>query len=146
MKKIIEKRNKAGLELYNLLKDFSDTSLNEWDDDNNLVKIFIHEFMIYLSGHLLWKIDPPDENDFSIVDIPYLTKSFIDNPKILKGEKSFFKLRLKKRNLKGIIYNFLFFVNSLLLERKKPRKILEISESAELCVPLIDFAYAAKKL
>ena len=92
MKKIIRERNSAGMEAYKSLSDFSNTRLSEWNDDHNLIKIFMHEFMIYLSQHLLWKIDPPNEYDLSMEKIPYVTKSFLNDPKIPHENNCSFKL------------------------------------------------------
>ena len=104
----------------------------------------MHEFMIYLSQHLLWYL-PPNEYDLSAGKDTICNKEFLNDPKIPHENNYSFKLVNLNRAIKIVMLNLLFLISSVSLFSRTKKKVLEISEFSQLCIPLKDFFYEAKK-
>lgn len=85
-KREIEWRNEEGMRTIDWLHSISKYECFNPEDENNLVKIFFHEIIIFLTGHLIWR-DQEEHLDNALLQsddtpLPYVSKSLWKEPNL----------------------------------------------------------------
>ena len=87
----VNARNKQGVSLFFTVRNWSEYLSESWSDNDNIVKIFFHPLMVFLSGHLYYQNHEDSVlKAESKVSFPYIDRHFFIFPQqfVVKSKKS----------------------------------------------------------
>ena len=141
---MINVRNKAGLVLFEELLVLAEQETDRIGDEDNLVKIFMHQIMIFLTGHIIQKNQELDGiTSFESGAFPFVNRQFFAAP------YSFESRAVKKSKLQKIPTGLLNFATALIffiVNWRFPKLRLDLCVSSNLSVSTVKLVIMAIKL
>lgn len=140
----VDARNQAGVALFEELLVLAENNVAGIDDEDNLVKIFMHQIMIFLSGHLIQMRGEFDGMKYSEQNsFPFVDRSFFLKPSVF-GKKQGTKSR--KQKIPTFALNFLTLLIFFIFNLRFSKLRMELCVNSKLSVSSVKLAMCAIKV
>lgn len=128
----LNKRNQFGLEIYEELLALAERESENVEDEDNLIKIFMHQLMIFLSGHYMHKTGEFDDFQVSVdASFPFVSSRFFESPERFASRR---EKGSKRSKIPLPLLNFATTIAFFLINRRFRGPRLELSLTSKYCV------------